>query len=350
LASSGDAPGNLFTFGGEYGVIREGSSGLYRMGGRVYDANTMQFLTRDAGLRPDPRSANPYRYGGQNPFRYVDPTGLQEGDVASEGSATGGLLSLENTGNGMGLLDSGTAAWGALEEGIDLSLDIPRLKVPGLGWTLFSGLEGEFNLPLLRELKALGITDRALDAAIVRSNVGPVFVSNPSGVRYVASPAAEHTLDALRSTRRAKWAGRVGLGASAISSMIDLHKLKTANDGLKGRVDAYIDAGLSTLDAHVKMLRTFHKEGLITAHEYLQRTRAAVEIFEERAVVGDYMYEAQAWANFNAIGTIGFGFLLPIPADWVAAPSAWLWTGARSTVGLGNQDNWQSIQMALGGQ
>ena len=67
-----------FTFVGEAGVVQEGSSGLYGMRARWYDASTGRFLTRDP-LWPDltdPRSLSPYTYAAGNPVSLSDPSGL----------------------------------------------------------------------------------------------------------------------------------------------------------------------------------------------------------------------------------------------------------------------------------
>ncbi len=64
-----------FTFGGQFGVMQESSSGLYRMRARLYDAVTGRFISRDAVEAGDPRGVNPYQYAYGNPLRYVDPRG-----------------------------------------------------------------------------------------------------------------------------------------------------------------------------------------------------------------------------------------------------------------------------------
>ncbi len=65
---------NPFTFGGQFGVMDEGT-GLYFMRHRWYDPTTGRFT------QPDPLSygagdANLYRYAGNNPLNSVDPAGL----------------------------------------------------------------------------------------------------------------------------------------------------------------------------------------------------------------------------------------------------------------------------------
>lgn len=56
--------------------------GLYHLGARTYDPVTGRFLTTDplpliAIPREEPQRFNRYAYGLNNPYRYMDPTGLQ---------------------------------------------------------------------------------------------------------------------------------------------------------------------------------------------------------------------------------------------------------------------------------
>jgi len=65
-----------FTYIGRFGVRREGA--LYQMRARYYDPRLGCFLTRDAHA-PDPAeplTLNPYQYSLANPYRYVDPEGM----------------------------------------------------------------------------------------------------------------------------------------------------------------------------------------------------------------------------------------------------------------------------------
>jgi len=64
-----------YTFGGQVGVVQEGSSGLHRMRSRVYDAVTGRFISRDPVEAGDPRGVNPYQYAYNDPLRFVDPFG-----------------------------------------------------------------------------------------------------------------------------------------------------------------------------------------------------------------------------------------------------------------------------------
>jgi RHS repeat-associated protein len=72
-----------FTFSGAWGVRQEGEDGLYQMRARYYDANTGRFLSPEP-IWPqisDPKALNPYQYAGADPVRFVDPAGLQGGNV-----------------------------------------------------------------------------------------------------------------------------------------------------------------------------------------------------------------------------------------------------------------------------
>ena len=66
-----------FTFVGELGVLREGSSGLFHMRARVFDSLTARFVSRDPRWPDldDPRALNPYQYAAQSPLSLIDPSG-----------------------------------------------------------------------------------------------------------------------------------------------------------------------------------------------------------------------------------------------------------------------------------
>ncbi len=68
---------NPFTWQGQYGVMREGESGLYYMRARYYDSKTARFISRDPVKTIGPRSINPYQYAIGNPMHYVDPSGQE---------------------------------------------------------------------------------------------------------------------------------------------------------------------------------------------------------------------------------------------------------------------------------
>ncbi|MEM6532098.1 MAG: DUF6531 domain-containing protein [Myxococcota bacterium] len=78
---------NLFTYVGQLGVMREGSTGLYHMRRRVYDSVTRRFISREPllGLL-DPRALNPYQYAFNNPQQYADPTGENPKDQKGSGN------------------------------------------------------------------------------------------------------------------------------------------------------------------------------------------------------------------------------------------------------------------------
>ena len=79
-----------FTWLGALGVRKDGA--LFQMRARYYDPKTARFLSRDP-LGPrlaDVKSLNPYAYANDNPMRYVDPEGRQEGPAPDWANKNGG--------------------------------------------------------------------------------------------------------------------------------------------------------------------------------------------------------------------------------------------------------------------
>lgn len=75
MQEAGAPAANLFTFGGKWGVMREGN-GLFIMGQRFYDSHRARFLSRDPSYPLiHPLNANPYSFASGNPLRYLDPLG-----------------------------------------------------------------------------------------------------------------------------------------------------------------------------------------------------------------------------------------------------------------------------------
>src|SRR5207302_9463406 len=62
---------NPFTWLGQWGVMQEGSTGLYYMRFRYYDSATARFLSRDPIPQLEPRAINPYQYATANPLSNV---------------------------------------------------------------------------------------------------------------------------------------------------------------------------------------------------------------------------------------------------------------------------------------
>ncbi len=71
VTSSSGAWSGPFAYGGPYGYQSDPDSGLKLLGHRYYDPSTGRFLTRD----PIKDGRNWYSYCGNNPLRFVDPTG-----------------------------------------------------------------------------------------------------------------------------------------------------------------------------------------------------------------------------------------------------------------------------------
>jgi RHS repeat-associated protein len=66
---------NPFTWQGAFGVIQEGSTGLYYLRARYHDAATGRFLSKDPLAASDPMQTNPYLFAVDNPIMYTDPLG-----------------------------------------------------------------------------------------------------------------------------------------------------------------------------------------------------------------------------------------------------------------------------------
>ena len=76
LLSSTGTESNSFTWQGQYGVMQEGTTGLYYMRARFYDSVSARFLNRDPIRTIGPKSVNPYQYAFANPLKNIDPSGL----------------------------------------------------------------------------------------------------------------------------------------------------------------------------------------------------------------------------------------------------------------------------------
>ena len=77
VTQTGTTP-NPFTWQGQYGTMREGSTSMYYMRARYYDSGPARFLSRDPLSSSDPRDINPYQFVRANPVEGTDPSGKQE--------------------------------------------------------------------------------------------------------------------------------------------------------------------------------------------------------------------------------------------------------------------------------
>ncbi len=82
MIQTGTTP-NPFTFQGAFGVMQEGSTGLYYMRARYYDSASARFIARDPVNQTDPRAIPPYQFAYSNPVERADPSGMNPGDEAA---------------------------------------------------------------------------------------------------------------------------------------------------------------------------------------------------------------------------------------------------------------------------
>jgi RHS repeat-associated protein len=72
---------NPFTFQGQTGAMREGTTSMYYMRARYYDSGPLRFLSRDPKPSDDPRDINPYLFVRANPMGSVDPSGMNPDNI-----------------------------------------------------------------------------------------------------------------------------------------------------------------------------------------------------------------------------------------------------------------------------
>ncbi len=82
VTAMGSTP-NPFTWLGRWGVMQEGSTGLYYMRARYYDSMSARFLSRDPIRQLGPREINPYQYASGDPLSRIDPSGLKAQGVGN---------------------------------------------------------------------------------------------------------------------------------------------------------------------------------------------------------------------------------------------------------------------------
>ncbi len=80
--STGIDVDNPFTFVGRFGVMREGTSGLYLMRQRYYDVQARRFISPEqTGPHIHPLAIVPYIYAAADPVNHFDPVGTDVGEV-----------------------------------------------------------------------------------------------------------------------------------------------------------------------------------------------------------------------------------------------------------------------------
>src|SRR5579871_1324020 len=68
---------NPFTWMGQFGVMQEGSTGLFYIRARYYDSITARFLSPDSQVSTQPLQVNPYQFALLNPISNTDATGAE---------------------------------------------------------------------------------------------------------------------------------------------------------------------------------------------------------------------------------------------------------------------------------
>jgi RHS repeat-associated protein len=109
VTQNGTTP-NPFTWLGQFGVMQEGSTGLYYMRARWYDSATARFLSPDPLLSADPMQVNPYQYARNNPLSYIDPTGTAYSPSFGPTDWNGNKSTVKCYGTTVGFIESSGAA------------------------------------------------------------------------------------------------------------------------------------------------------------------------------------------------------------------------------------------------
>jgi RHS repeat-associated protein len=96
VTQSGSTP-NPFTWQGQFGVMQEGSTGLYYMRARYYDSATARFLSQDPVRSAAPAEIDPYQYALGDPQTLRDPRGLKTEQPIAVIPTTGASCSFSQT-------------------------------------------------------------------------------------------------------------------------------------------------------------------------------------------------------------------------------------------------------------
>jgi RHS repeat-associated protein len=141
---------NPFTWLGRWGVMQEGSTGLYYMRFRYYDSASARFLSRDPIQQLRPHAINPYQYAAANPISNMDPVGLKIG-LGDVGSFAGDFYFNNNFEwtNGFG---AGVNFWAnSVQAAADLSTARADAIAVNASNELFNWYEGYLNGTILEE-------------------------------------------------------------------------------------------------------------------------------------------------------------------------------------------------------
>jgi len=185
--SGGGASGDPYGFGGQAGYYSDSETGLSLLGERYYDPSVSRFLTRDPYGYPG--GMNLYRYAGNNPVNFMDPSGMfwlwhwymnGMGGFSQwvDDNAMGG--STANFGQVTGEYDSGCASgWDVAGAGAKFGANLAMNAIPGGGEAHAAELVGEDGLRDVAEDLGKGCLERCFVAGT------PVQMADGSSKRIV---------------------------------------------------------------------------------------------------------------------------------------------------------------------
>jgi RHS repeat-associated protein len=296
LASSGSTP-NPFTFVGQHGVMREGSSGLYRMGERLYDATTQRFLSRDPERLTHPRVSNPYVYAAANPLSFVD----LEGRAPKAPPPTAGPVNLNALADATGTVGDITggleAITGVPANAVNETLDIIKASVeagkgPGMRDTL-SQIDG---------LRAA--SGKVGDFSEAVSKLGKMDLGEKELGKYDVGYGGKGTVDPV---------ALVELGAKGGKAILESWKLTDTFKSLRSAAESnWSNAMREVNDALAKKL--------ITKEQHAAHVRRINEAYELELKAAEDNYVVETLLKAAAFAQEALTDLLPDAVQWALSP------------------------------
>ncbi len=292
IGKSGSVEDNPYLFAGAFGARALGVDGLYRMGVRVYDAETASFLSPEP--MPDlmdPQALDPYTYAAQNPVRFVDPLGTMPQSTAQGSSLNSDIAT------GSGVVAAGaswfnTAANGFGRTGVRALVDVIEGRAPNGGLTT--------------TLKNKAV--RAAQEGARLSRAG-----NVRGATKALASAADLAKAANTVKSAGSAVGKVGDGAMILGVGLVALEGKGRFDDVGTRNGRTLDQAVDAYDTALQALGRSLKLKRITREQYRQRWRAIEKLKDARleAAQSEFMTDIRIEATRFAIK--GLEATLPIP-------------------------------------